>query len=276
MNRLLIKKQAKASLKGKWGKSIAVCFLAGLLTAIIPGIFSGIGTMFSTTEKVDGVEKVTSTTPVGLIFFIIAFIAIIIVGPLFEYARVKVFLKNNRGEDFTVGNLFDGFKDSPAKNILTAIVRYCAIWLCYFIPAFIGGIFLGIAGGSARGISRVTSIFNAEDKAKEFIASVGPLILIAFIFFVAAIVIGIIATFMYQLVFYVRVDNPDMGIIQILKTSRKILHGRKIDFFVLQFTFIGWVILSVITFGIGFLWLVPYIEASTAAFYDAAKDNIIE
>ena len=54
------------------------------------------------------------------------------------------------------------------------------------------------------------------------------------------------------------------------------MHGRKIDLFVLGVTFIGWHIVCNITCGIGYLWLVPYMAATEAAFYDAAKDDIIE
>lgn len=274
MNRLLIKKQAKASLKGKWGRAIGLCLVAGILTSVIPGIFYGIGTAFSTTKQTAEGIKITSTTATGAIFFIIAIIALAIISPLFQYAQSKAFLKANRGEDFTVGNVFDGFKENPGKTFAVGILQFFVIWLCYFIPSFIGGIFLGIAGGRAKDMLSFGSITTADD-AGYFIGRVGPLIVVAFAFFVAAMVIGIIATFMYTLVYYVRIDNPDMTVVQILKTSRKIMHGRKIDFFVLHFTFIGWAIVSCITCGIGFLWFVPYVQAATAAFYDDAKDQII-
>ena len=274
MNRFLIKKQAKASLKGKWCKSILLCLVAALLTGVIPGIFYGIGTSFSTTKQTAEGIKITSTTAAGTVFFIIAIIALAVISPLFQYAQSKAFLRANRGEDFTVGNVFDGFKEMPAKTFCVGILQFFVIWLCYFIPSFIGGLFLGIAGGRTQDMLKFGEIASSDDLG-YFVGRVGPLIFLAFAFFVAATVIGIIATFMYKLVYYVRIDNPDMSVVQILKTSRKIMHGRKIDYFVLQFTFIGWALVSCITCGIGFLWLVPYIEASVAAFYDGAKDEII-
>ena len=106
--------------------------------------------------------------------------------------------------------------------------------------------------------------------------NLAPRLSVAAMFFLIAIIIGIIATFMYSLVYYVRVDNPDMSVVQILKTSRKIMHGRKMDLGVLCVSFIGWFCVCYITCGIGFLWLAPYIQANIAAFYDDAKDNIIE
>ena len=98
---------------------------------------------------------------------------------------------------------------------------------------------------------------------------------VAGLFFLLAIVLGVIVTFMYKMIYYVRVDNPDDSVVQILKKSRKIMHGRKIDLFVLGVTFIGWHIVCNITCGIGYLWLVPYMAAAEAAFYDQAKEDMI-
>jgi uncharacterized membrane protein len=46
------------------------------------------------------------------------------------------------------------------------------------------------------------------------------------------------------------------------------MHGYKWKFFVLQVSFIGWILLSLLSLGIGFLWLAPYITTSNAAFYN--------
>lgn len=50
--------------------------------------------------------------------------------------------------------------------------------------------------------------------------------------------------------------------------SEKMMAGNKWRLFCLQFSFIGWQILCILSLGIGFLWLTPYMNAATAAFYD--------
>ena len=45
------------------------------------------------------------------------------------------------------------------------------------------------------------------------------------------------------------------------------MNGHKMDFFCLQLRFIGWALLCVITCGIGFLWLAPYMTAASLNFY---------
>ena len=47
---------------------------------------------------------------------IIGVVVLVIIAPLFSYGTVKAFLKANRGEDFTVGNVFDGFKEKPGNE----------------------------------------------------------------------------------------------------------------------------------------------------------------
>ncbi|MGN0187254.1 MAG: DUF975 family protein [Paludibacteraceae bacterium] len=46
------------------------------------------------------------------------------------------------------------------------------------------------------------------------------------------------------------------------------MSGHKMKLFLLDLSFIGWGILCVLTFGIGFLWLAPYISVSHAHFYE--------
>ena len=57
----------------------------------------------------------------------------------------------------------------------------------------------------------------------------------------------------------------------VLKTSRMMMRGHKWQLFVLELTFLGWALLCVLTLGIGFLWLAPYMEAAKAAFYNDLK-----
>ncbi len=46
------------------------------------------------------------------------------------------------------------------------------------------------------------------------------------------------------------------------------MYGYKWKFFCLNLRFLGWAILCLFTLGIGFLWLIPYMEISFAKFYD--------
>lgn len=81
------------------------------------------------------------------------------------------------------------------------------------------------------------------------------------------IIPGIIAAYRYSMAFYIMDDNPSIDIMEAIRQSKAMMQGNKGRLFCLELSFIGWAILSLLTFGIGFLWLGPYISAATAAFY---------
>ncbi len=87
------------------------------------------------------------------------------------------------------------------------------------------------------------------------------------------IVPGIIAAIRYSQAFYILNDNPDMTASQVVEASKTMMRGRKMEYFILCLSFSGWAILSCVTVGIGFIWLVPYIHATMTRFYEGAKDK---
>ena len=82
---------------------------------------------------------------------------------------------------------------------------------------------------------------------------------------------GIIKSFAYAMTPYILRDCPELSASEAIKKSEEMMKGHKFDLFYLYLSFIGWFILAIITAGIGFLWLVPYVQASEAAFYEDLK-----
>lgn len=85
------------------------------------------------------------------------------------------------------------------------------------------------------------------------------------------IVPGIVKGLAYSMTFYVLRDNPNMSATEAITESRRIMDGHKGQLFVLYLSFIGWLLLSALTFGILLLYVTPYMDATVAAFYDAIK-----
>lgn len=86
------------------------------------------------------------------------------------------------------------------------------------------------------------------------------------------IIPGIIAAFGYSMVYFVALDNPELGAMDVLKKSKEIMKGHKMEFFILNLSFIGWVFLSFFTFGLLYLWLAPYMQVTFANFYNEIKN----
>jgi uncharacterized membrane protein len=83
---------------------------------------------------------------------------------------------------------------------------------------------------------------------------------------------GIVAAYRYSMSFYILSDNPQLSAQEAMNESKRMMNGYKGKLFCLHFSFIGWSILCVLTIGIGFLWLVPYMQASIANFYENLKN----
>jgi uncharacterized membrane protein len=85
------------------------------------------------------------------------------------------------------------------------------------------------------------------------------------------IIPGIIKAYSYSMTYYVLEDNPELSGDKAIEESMRIMSGHKWALFWLHLTFIGWALLCILTLGIGFFWLVPYMNTAQAAFYEDIK-----
>ena len=91
--------------------------------------------------------------------------------------------------------------------------------------------------------------------------------LYVFLWSLLFIIPGIVAGFSYAMTDYILAENPEMSASEAISRSKEMMEGNRLRLFCLEFSFIGWSILCAFTMGIGNLWLTPYRQAATAAFY---------
>lgn len=91
--------------------------------------------------------------------------------------------------------------------------------------------------------------------------------LICLVGIILFVIPGIIFGLMYSQALYIYIQNPEMGIIECLKTSRLAMKGHKLDLVVLSLSFIGWILLSGLTLGILLLYVSPYMQLTLVNFY---------
>lgn len=88
------------------------------------------------------------------------------------------------------------------------------------------------------------------------------------------IIPGIVKSYSYRLVPYVLAENPGISTKEALRKSSAMMQGNKWNTFVLDLSFLGWNILSAITFGIlGVFYVEPYKMLTDAALYEQLKRN---
>lgn len=92
--------------------------------------------------------------------------------------------------------------------------------------------------------------------------------LYVFLWSLLFIIPGIIAGYSYAMTSYILAENPELTASEAIERSKQMMSGNRWRLFCVQISFIGWEILSaLLTFGIGSLWITPYKQAATAAFY---------
>lgn len=100
--------------------------------------------------------------------------------------------------------------------------------------------------------------------------------LLIFLWMLLFIIPGIIKAYAYAMAPYILAENPTISITEALDESQEMMKGHKMDLFILGLSFIGWVLLGLITFGIAFIWVIPYINAAHAEFYlEVSGGNVI-
>lgn len=89
------------------------------------------------------------------------------------------------------------------------------------------------------------------------------------------IIPGIVKSLAYSMTLYIIKDYPELSPNQAINLSIKMMKGHKFDLFCLSLSFIGWVFLSILTLGVGLIWLMPYMQTTMAAFYQDVKNDYI-
>jgi uncharacterized membrane protein len=82
------------------------------------------------------------------------------------------------------------------------------------------------------------------------------------------IVPGIMAALSYSMTYFIIIDNPGIKASEALRKSKQLMYGNRWDYSCLMLRFTGWILLGIVTCGIGFFWIGPYLMTTCALYYD--------
>ena len=173
-----------------------------------------------------------------------------------------------------------------ALAIQATVIYILAIVVIHVIPVLGTIVSIVITGPLAVGmaiftlsISRnqepsVSQLFNGFSKFSLAFGAYILMIVFTVLWMLLLIVPGIIAAISYSQTFYIIAENDSIDAMTAIDRSKQMMYGHKWKYFCLCWRFFGWFILSCLTCGIGFLWLIPYAMVSFARFYDDIKNDI--
>lgn len=165
-----------------------------------------------------------------------------------DFGYTSYALRLARNEQPSYRNLLDGFAKVWRvlwANILIGI--FVGLWeLLFLVPAMVVFVMIMLAGGGMAII----------------------LLLIGGILMVAGCVAALGISYRYRLTSYFLLDDPNCTAWQAIRRSKQAMRGWKMEMFLLDLSFLGWTLLSLLTWGILNIWLLPYRCATEANFYD--------
>ena len=224
---------ARDALRGKW--KIAV--LAGLVASLL-GVIEGMGPQVNFNFEGENFDATL------------------------KYAGQTIFS--------TGGNAaHSGLLGFLIGSIVYVILGGLVLAAVYFIFSSI--ISLGYAKFNLKLVDRLEVSF--DDLFAYFshwkVAAAAKFLKMMFIVFgmILFVIPGILAIYNYSMTDYILAENPEITANEALRRSKEMMFGNRWRLFCLQFSFIGWQILASFTFGIGTLWVNPYMQAANAAFY---------
>lgn len=254
-DRVDAKMRARASMKGAYPHPMLVTLVYVLLTtgvALLVNLLSSGGTLTQLMLYLEYVEDPEILLAYYLPAILRSMAASSVISILLSlYQSVVGFgyysygLRLARNEQPGYRNLFDGFARFGRVLLMMFLIGLLtSLWtLLGMVPYFVL-LILGIALDS------------------------GIIIFLAALAAIAGVVFGVYMGLRYEMAPFVLIDQPDHTALEAIGESTRMMKGNVWSLFVLQLSFFGWALLSVLTLGILSLWLDPYMVATTANFYD--------
>ena len=258
-NNILLRSEALASLNNdKWGISIG----AFLIYVIV-------------------------TSAVGLIPIIGGIGQLILAGP-FLVGYYYFFLKVSREDSVDIEDLFIAFKSK--NQFLASLVSYILFILLIFPVLGIGlTLWAFLVLGRETFIHFIDKISEWSEKLNPanlqsdlplydpaLTDALSPEINWAFLLLGAIpfiLVPAIYVTLSFSQTWFIIANDENISGYNALKESWNLMRGKRLKLFLLELSFIGWAILSVLTLFIGFIFLAPYVQTSYAKFYDNLNES---
>lgn len=237
-----LKAMARVQLSGKYGVYIGAYLLATVIqfaVSMIIGIV--IPDSFLTAIFYSSDPFSSGNISQLVIYFLIEFIVSLILSVL-TLGFNKMFLDGSRGYEVHFEDLFYGFRHHPDRIILMQLLMSLINVAC-LLPGY------------------VILICSLYFDASLILILFGTLLLIA----------GVILTIYFLLAFsqsmFLMADYDDLGPVQALRESQKMMSGNKLRYLYMNLSFIGFLLLGLLTCYIGLLWVQPYILMTETNFY---------
>lgn len=229
-----LKALAKEHMFNKYGTAIGAMFIVSMITMFV-SFFSSI---FINTNTITGI----------ILNLLISFVISVLTG-LFTSGQRYFYLKISCGRPVTISDVFYGFNLFPNKAVLIQL----------FLSICIYGSMLPMT---------IMSYLTARNPKNSLYMLFYSLAMILYG------VVTIILSLVYSQAFFLLHDFPNYSAKELLAMSRQLMKGSKGRLFYLNVSFFPLLLLGLLSCGIAYLWLVPYMNATASEFFlDLIQNN---
>lgn len=178
---------------------------------------------------------------------------------------------------------------NPTHTYLTVLGNYAIdvnglirLWIIVTVISFLYSIFLGhtiLIGAYKYFILSIKENPSTSTLFDFFKTSYWNIVKVMFFYQIKIvlwtlcfIVPGIIKAYEYCMVPYILAEHPEMESAAVFERSRMLTQNNKLNIFVLEISFIGWLFLGMLCCGIGILFVSPYIDITMTHLYLKLKE----
>lgn len=241
-----IRAEARKKLTGNWTK----CALYTLLLTIISMLYSSIEGFLN-----QGILKT--------LFDILWYIIYVPISYGFVATFMNIFNGNTVDIFYFLTEGFKNFKKVWKVTLQTLLKLIGWFSLLILSMVLLGISILSTAASSVISLGAISSFTNF-----------GVLGTISLILLLVSLVGLTIKELSYVLNFFILFEEPELSSKEIVNKSEQLMNNNRSRYFCLSLSFIGWAILALFTFGIGYFFLIPYIQISMIVFYKKLTKKI--
>jgi uncharacterized membrane protein len=223
-----LKRIARENLTGHYKIPMGAFLVAGLIPFVIELPFS----MLLQNEY---------ATVFQTVLYAIVELLISLLGIVLSAGVLDIHLNMARQQEYRLSQTFGLVRDRPDRYLVAGILLM-VFAILVMLPGIAGTVYAG------------------------FHPSTGSIVL-AGVLMLAGIVAGIYLALRLSQVFYILLDDGELSPWQAIVHSAKLMKHNVGRLFVLYLSFLGYMLLGVITLGIGMLWVMPYQTQTMTQFY---------
>lgn len=223
-----LKALAREALRGHYASLIGASALLFIFTAILEGI-----TQIFVRNSSRSISALILQFAVSVIIGVLTY--------LLQLGIIAMILHMARGQYFSIDELFYVFRHHPDRFIIVGLIEI-AISTVIELPA------------------SICSVMAATR------LSIG-LLFLSVLLLLAGIILSFVILLGFALCEPLLIDNEDLGAMDSIRQSFALMHGNKGRYFYIQLSFLGLILLCLLSCGIGLLWLMPYMVTTEIFFY---------